>query len=92
MDAMDLLRLDALPGMHGAHCTKCKRLFDAFDTPSQLDEALMRMKTLVCPQCGKRGNLMLLMPWVYREMVAKQVAEEDAREAVRQTADKYIHR
>lgn len=39
-----------------------------------LDEAVMRMKTLCCPQCNGRKKLFLLMPDRYAEM-----AEERAR-------------
>lgn len=92
MDAQDLFRLERHPGMHGVHCTKCDRLFDAFDTPTRLDEGLMRMKSLTCPSCGKRKHLNLLMPYKYREMASAFVAREAERERIRQIADKYISR
>jgi len=92
LEPSDLLRLADHPGLHGAHCTKCDRLFDAFDTPMRLDEAVMRMKGMSCPRCGKRKHLLLLMPSKYREMMEKQIADEAKCESIRQTADKYIPR
>ena len=92
MDAADKFRLKMTPGMHGAHCQRCDYLFDAFDTPTPLNDAIMRIKTTRCPRCNKRDKLFLLMPFKYREMVAAAIATEQRREAVRQTADKYIPR
>jgi hypothetical protein len=69
MDAADELRLKMTPGMHGAHCQRCAYLFDAFDTPTPINDAIMRMETTRCPRCKRRDKLFLLMPFRYREMV-----------------------
>lgn len=92
MDRSDVARLEAMPGMHGINCTPCDYLFDAFDTPTRMQDALMRMRTLVCPICGERGGLLLLMPEAYRDQVLAKVEREERKEAVRQIADKYIPR
>lgn len=86
------IRPEASPGLHGAHCHRCDYLFDAFDTPQPLNDAIMRLETTHCPNCRKRDKLFLLMPFKYREMVANRVLSERRREAVRQVADKYISR
>lgn len=78
--------------MHGIHCESCDYLFDGFDTPAPLSDALMRMRTLVCPICGDRRRLMLLMPKSYRAQVLARVEREERKEAARQIADKYIPR
>jgi hypothetical protein len=92
VDAFDIVRLSERPGLHGCHCTKCDRLFDAHDTPCRLDDGLMRIETLRCPTCRGRKHLMLLLPHRYRAMVAEAVAREVAAEATRRIADKYISR
>jgi len=92
MRTAEQVRLESSPGMHGAHCRRCDYLFDAFDTPQPLNDAIMRMKTARCPKCRKSDKLFLLMPFKYREMVAERVIAEERREAVRQVADKYIQR
>lgn len=86
------VRLDASPGLHGAHCQRCDYLFDAFYTPQPLNDAIMRMETMRCPKCAKRDKLFLLMPFKYRAMVADRALAEQRREAVRTVADKYIPR
>ncbi len=88
----EVVRLNQRPGLHGVHCTLCDRLFDGVDAPLRLDEAVMRMKTAVCPSCGKRRHLHLLMPWRYRAVLVQRVRREQAAEAVRQVADRYIAR
>jgi len=90
--ATDLLRLDLRPGLHGAHCTRCDRLFDAYDTPAPLADVLARVKTMICGECGERDKLMLLMPHKYREMVADAIRKAEAREALMRKVDKYIPR
>ncbi len=92
VDRSDIARLEARPGMYGINCAPCDYLFDAFDAPTPLSDALMRMRTLVCPRCGERGGLMLLMPKSYRALVLASVEREERKEAVRQIADKYIPR
>lgn len=92
MPTPEQIRLEASPGLHGAHCHRCNYLFDAFDTPQPLGDAIMRMETLRCPKCRKRDKLFLLMPYKYRELVAARALAEEHREAVRRVADKYIPR
>lgn len=92
MRSAEQIRIEASPGLHGAHCQRCDYLFDAFNTPTPLNDAIMRMKTTRCPQCSTRDKLFLLMPFKYREMVAARIEAERRREAVRQIADKYIPR
>lgn len=92
MDTSDIVRLAAAPGMHGAHCARCDYLFDAFNTPQPLNDAIMRMEGMKCPRCRKRDKLFLMMPSRYRAAVADRVEDERRREAVRLVADKYIQR
>ena len=74
MNTCHMVRSMSSASMYGAHCTRCDYLFDAFDTPSPLEDALMRLETLLCPRCRQRNNLRLLMPDRYREMVAGRVS------------------
>lgn len=91
-DQSDILRLKQRPGLHGALCTGCDYLFDAHDTPSRLGDVVMQLKTIECPRCETRKNLLLLMPFKYMMLMEHRVAIEIKRENVRQTADKYIPR
>jgi DNA-directed RNA polymerase subunit RPC12/RpoP len=88
----DVLRIKSMPGLHGCHCIKCDRLFDAFDAPLPMDEAVMRMATIRCPACGKRKHLVVMMHHRYVEMAQVALDEETERERVRQVADRYMPR
>ncbi len=92
LTAIDLVRIKASPGLHGCHCEKCNRLFDAFDAPLAMDEAVMRMKVLRCPECGSRKHLMVMMHHRYVELAQQELDREAERERVRQIADRYIER
>lgn len=92
IDVSELVRIDLRPGLHGARCRDCDRLFDAYETPCPMDDVIMRLSTMRCPECGGRSAVDLLMPWKYREMVAASIAREAESERVRLVADKYIPR
>lgn len=91
-DQADLQRLSDRPGLHGAHCTECDYLFDTYETPSRMNDVIMLLENICCPQCCERQSIVLLMPLTYRKMVEKQIAKEAERERVRLVADKYIER
>lgn len=74
MNDADLARIRSSPGLHGAHCTECDYIFDAFTTPAPLADVVMHMKTTRCPKCGKRKHLLLLMPPRYQEMAEERAA------------------
>lgn len=40
-DLEDLQRLSSRPGLHGAHCTECNYLFDAYETPSRIKDVII---------------------------------------------------
>jgi len=93
LSADEVIRLNARPGLHGMICRQCNDLFDGFDTPCRLDEAIMRMRTAECPTCsaGSR-DLGLLMPRAYRDALVIKARNQAKVEAVRRVADLYIGR
>ena len=57
VDHTDLFRLTGRPGLHGAHCTECDYLFDAYDTPTRLGDVTMLLKKL----SSERGHTVIVV-------------------------------
>ncbi len=57
---------------YGLQCRACGELWDAFNVPCSLDVALRAMKTnRSCIRC-KRREVVIVMPWRYRELLAER--------------------